>query len=53
MAVMKNSINSKVFYYNTFYENSATYFDELCDFYASGFEILSNVTTEPGLSLVS
>lgn len=46
MAVMKNSINSKVFYYNTFYENSATYFDELCDFYASGFEILSNVTTE-------
>lgn len=46
MAVMKNSISGKLFYQNTFYDNSATYFDELCDFYASGFEILSNVTTE-------
>lgn len=46
MAVMKNGINGTVYYQNTFYDNSVTCFDELCDFYSSGFEILSNVTTE-------
>lgn len=46
MAVMKNSINGKVYYQNTFSDNNVTCFDELCDFYASGFETLPNVTTE-------
>lgn len=46
MAVMKNGINGKVYYQNTFKENIVTCFDELCDFYASGFEALPNVTTE-------
>ena len=46
MAVMKNSINGKVYYQNTFKDNNVTCFDELCDFYASGFEALPNVTTE-------
>lgn len=46
MAVMKNSINGKVYNQNTFSDNNVTCFDELCDFYASGFETLPNVTTE-------
>lgn len=46
MAVMKNSINGKVYHQNTFKDNIVTCFDELCDFYASGFETLPNVTTE-------
>ena len=46
MAVMKNGITGKVFYQHTFYDNIVTCFDELCDFYASGFEMLPNVTTE-------
>lgn len=46
MAVMKNSINGKIYNQNTFKDNIVTCFDELCDFYASGFETLPNVTTE-------
>ena len=46
MAVMKNGINGKVYSQNTFKNNIVTCFDELCDFYASGFETLPNVTTE-------
>ena len=46
MAVMKNGINGKVYSQNTFKDNIVTCFDELCDFYASGFETLPNVTTE-------
>ena len=46
MAVTKNSINGKVYSQNTFRNNIVTCFDELCDFYASGFETLPNVTTE-------
>lgn len=46
MAAMKNSITGKVYYQGVFYENIVTCFDDLCDFYASGFEMLPNVTTE-------
>ena len=46
MAVMKNSIVGKMYDNAVFYDNIVTCFDELCDFYASGFETLPNVTTE-------